>query len=414
MNLALKLTAATGLGRASALEAVWTIQGWGLLAVVFLSFFPRLFHLEEYLFYTLLILGLGVAWAQQEAVWVRTPIDLPVVLLVAWILLTVPFATDPAYSFAEWRKLAGRFLVFYWALLVLRHHEPAVLLPRVLGVVALACAALAGYGLWHFLEAGGTLKDRGIRALAPSSHSHWLATYMVVAIPMLLACWSLARAAWRRALIAATLLAALGAELVAFSRGGWLSLGVQALAVPFLVRRRAVVALSAIMLILLLGMLIAAGQAGYLRGVFDSVSVVDRLGCWQLGLQELIGHPVFGRGFGNDTFVRLYPGDPPGACSGGHLHNTFLMFAMGSGVPALLLLLWVFAGGMTALMARTDARLGAVPPQIRTAVCLALLGFGVSMCFNYLFTGSLAYLLMALLAVGLWPVRPKGDRIQAP
>src|SRR5919108_3561340 len=77
------------LGRATSAN-VWKVQGWGLVGLVFLSFFPTLFHLEEYVFFPLLLIAVVVAWRSGDSVWVRSPIDLPIALFAGWILLTIP------------------------------------------------------------------------------------------------------------------------------------------------------------------------------------------------------------------------------------------------------------------------------------------------------------------------------------
>src|SRR5688572_23833952 len=94
------------------------VQVYGLCGITFLSFFPSLFHYQEYAFFILLTLGLAFAWMEKINPYVRTHLDLPLFGFVGWVLLTVPFAVDPAYSFSEWRKLVAHIFVFYWAMFV--------------------------------------------------------------------------------------------------------------------------------------------------------------------------------------------------------------------------------------------------------------------------------------------------------
>ena len=71
--------------RASA--AFWTLQAYGLLGITFLSFFPRLFHFQEYAFFLLLAVALCLAWVERVNPWIRTPIDLPLLGFVGWVLV---------------------------------------------------------------------------------------------------------------------------------------------------------------------------------------------------------------------------------------------------------------------------------------------------------------------------------------
>ena len=93
------------------------------LLLLAMSFFPRLFHIEEYLFFLLLISSVVVAYKTGHLLWIRTALDVPVLLFIGWVLVTVPFAIDPVYSFGEWRKLVVQIVLFYWALLVLQQNH---------------------------------------------------------------------------------------------------------------------------------------------------------------------------------------------------------------------------------------------------------------------------------------------------
>ena len=166
--------------------AFWTFQAYGLLGITFLSFFPRLFHFQEYAFFLLLAVALCLAWVERVNPWVRTPIDLPLLGFVGWVLCTVPFATDPSYSFSEWKKLVAQVLVFYWAMFVLRRCRPVELSRQIVWAVVLGSLVLTGYALVDFILRGGTWRDRIVRAGAPFSDYNWLSTYLVLVIPILI------------------------------------------------------------------------------------------------------------------------------------------------------------------------------------------------------------------------------------
>jgi len=393
-----------GIISAGVCQRIWMVQGWGLLAIIFASFFPRLFHVEEYILYTLLVLAIGTAWLQkEETFWVRTPLDLSIFLLVGWILVTIPFAVDLSYSFAEWRKLAGRFLVFYWALLVLRHQHQSIFLPRALAILIIGGVFVAMQGLSFFLEAGGSLLNRGIRVRSSTVyHSHWMAIYMVMVIPAALYLYTVIKIRWKRVLLATTLILTMSTLFLTYNRGGWIAFGAQALFFSLLKGGGRMVVMAVFGITLFVVLAFGLSQGGYLGGIFDMESVTDRLGCWNLGMQELRQNPIVGVGFGNDTFIKLYPGDPPGDCTGGHLHNTFFMFLMGSGVPGLLLLVWVLACAVWTLVTSKVVQPSIEFYGVKETVAVIAIGFSACMLFNYTFTGSLAYMFMILLAIGIW------------
>ena len=389
-------------------ETFWRFQGWGLLVLIVSSFFPTQFHYQEYVFFALLILAIGVSWIEGHTIWIRTSIDWPILLLIGWILFTIPFAVDQAHSFTEWRKLAGRFLVFYWALLVFQRQRQDEFLFQVSLAVMVGALSISGYAIWDFIERGGTLVHRGVRAVAPSSHSHWLATYLVMAWPIVLFLLMTAKQNWKRLLFICILLLIAVAEFLAFSRGAWVAIVLQIGIGAFFLGGLRVSFRAALPIALCIFGLWGISQLGYLGGIFDRETMVDRLGCWKLGMQETSSHPIIGLGFGNDTFAKIFPGDPPGACStgsslptGAHLHNTLLMFAMGSGVPAFIFLFWFLIKGFKIMVPGVKYPMVEANNGFRMSIALLLVGFWVCAFFNYLFTGSLAYLFLILLAGGI-------------
>ncbi|MEX5215788.1 MAG: hypothetical protein NW703_16725, partial [Nitrospiraceae bacterium] len=78
---------------------LWAVQGVGLAVLTFLNFFPPAHGPARYLFFSLLLIAVAMRWKEGAPVWIRTPLDLPLLLLLGWILLTVPFSIDPDYSF---------------------------------------------------------------------------------------------------------------------------------------------------------------------------------------------------------------------------------------------------------------------------------------------------------------------------
>lgn len=382
-------------------DAVWKVQGYGLILITFLSFFPRWFHREEYLFFALLLIALVAAWLESRAIWTRTPIDLPLWLFVGWVLLTIPFATDPAYSFAEWRKLATQFLVFYWALLVLRVQCNGTVRQAILAAVVVGTAALSAFALFDFVERGGTWKDRYVRAGAPSSDYNWLSTYMVVAIPMLIAAGIAFRARWQRLASAGAVGLALVAQAISYTRAGWLGLVAQGLAFGLLTGRRRL-AMWVLGCCLVIGVgLVAVSKMGYHRDTVDPWTLNARLSFWQQGFHQIMQHPIVGLGYGNNTFTPVVTGLPTGDSPMG-LHSTFLIVGVGSGFPALVLLIWVLVGAVRTLLIGGAAKASDGPEYaLMVGTAIMVVGFAVRNVFDYMFAGSLAYLFWILMATGL-------------
>lgn len=405
-SLALNIGAAIQPHQVARQNRVWLVQGWGLTLIALMSVWPQLFHYQEYLFFTLLIWGVISSWRSRKSIWIKTQVDLPLLVLLSWILLTIPFSIDPSHSFSEWRKLVVNFLIFYWALLVLQRQVNVQvsrkLVHQIFFVVVIGAFGAGGYSIWSFWEQGGGLLTRGLRAVAPGSGSDRLAIYMVMALPLAVCLISLYQDLWKRLFLICSLVVLFFAEFFAYSRGGWLALAIQGISFAGFRGKFSIIWRVALFCVICLILLFAMSQAGYLDGVFVMESVSDRLGCWKLGVQELVSHPLFGIGFGNEIFGRAFPGDPPGPCSEhAHLHSSFMMYVVGSGIPVIPILFWLAWKTFSLLLRETRMIMDRDAVSLKVTIAVVTVGYITCNFFNYLFTGSLAYLFFILLAGGI-------------
>jgi len=395
---------------------LWKLQAYGLLGITFLSFFPRLFHSQEYAFVFLLAVALFLAWAEKVNPWIRTPIDLPLLGFVGWVLCTVPFATDPAYSFSEWGKLVAQVLVFYWAMFVLHSYRRIELSRQIFWAVVLGSLVLSGFALVDFVLRGGTWRDRLVRAGAPYSDYNWLTTYLVLVIPILIGWIVIHRTFWARALGVLTLVLAGFAQVAAYTRAGWVAHFVQAVGFGFLAGRRRLVTWVLAGAIAMGGGLFAVSEIGYQRSTTDSWTLSARVKTWGLGLNQVVQHPLVGVGYGNDTFLKVYmaqiEADKDKRVEDRvlpALHNTFAMVLMGSGVPAFILFTWIFSSIVSTLSRQWRLSTAAEMQGLLMAVAVVTVGFATRNLFDYMFAGSLAHLFWILVAAGLCSFRPQID-----
>jgi len=396
--------------RASAV--LWKLQAYGLLGITFLSFFPRLFHSQESAFFFLLAVGLCLAWVERINPWIRTPIDLPLLGFVGWVLCTVPFAADLAYSFSEWRKFVAQVLVFYWAMFVLRSHRRTELSRQIIWAVVLGSLVLSGFALVDFVLHGGTWRDRLVRAGAPYSDYNWLTTYLVLIIPILIGWIVIHRTFWARALGTLTLVMAGIAQVVAYTRAGWVAHFAQAVGFGLMAGRRRLVMWVLAGAIAMGGGLFVVSEIGYQRDTIDPWTLSARVKTWGLGFHQVAQHPLVGVWYGNDTFLKVYAAEVDAEKDKGlvekvlpALHNTFAMVLMGSGVPALILYIWIFVRIVLTLTRQWRGSTVAETQWLLVAVAVVTVGFATRNLFDYMFAGSLAHLFWILVAAGLCSVR---------
>lgn len=382
------------------MSRLWTAQGFGLAVGTFLCFFPRWSHWAEYVFIGCLMAAAGMVWAEGGTVRVRSPLDLPLLLFVGWVLLSLPFATDAAYSFAEWRKLVTKVLVFYWALLVLSRARAEAGAGWVVAAVVLGATLMSAYALGDFVLSGGSWRDRQIRAMAPSSDYNWLSTYLVIAIPLLLVGALGAPDRRLRPVCWVALAVTVAGQVFTYTRAGWLALLAQGMAFGLFTGRRKLAA-GVLVVGLALGVgFVASSKVGYHQVTVSSETWDYRLALWRKGVEEIAAHPLVGVGYGNETFAKRYGGHPVTGGPAG-LHNLFLMVALGSGIPALAFLLWTLGAAIKSLAAGAAGAGGDPRALLMVGVAVMITGLAVRNLFDYMFAGAVAYLFWILTAAGL-------------
>lgn len=395
---------------ARSFDGFWRLQGAGLIVMAGLSFFPALYHWQEYGFFTLLILAVGMTViGMRRSPWVRTPVDLPLFCFLGWVLCTVPFATNVGYSFTEWRKVVAHVLVFYWALLVFREQGRDPLARRVLIGVAVGSTLLSLYALSDFFARGGNWRDRYVRAIAPGSDYNWLSTYMVLSIPVLIGLLATERQWIARLGTGGALFLSVLGHVASYGRAGWLGHAAQALALGLLSNRRRNVLLVIALLAALAAGFMLLSQAGLHQDTVDRWTFFSRLSVWKLGLQDISDHPLTGIGYGNDTFIKRHPEYAPEVQNRHReqdrvppsMHSAFLMVTLGSGIPAMICFVWIFVRLTRLLLSRIRSVIGAPPALLALSIGMAVVGFGVRNLFDYMFMGSLSHLFWILVATGI-------------
>lgn len=129
---------------------------------------------------------------------------------------------------------------------------------------------------------------------------------------------------------------------------------------------------------------------------------------WRLGLQRATQSPLVGVGYGNDTFFKIHQvevdadkGKDPAERVLPGLHNTFATVLMGSGVPALVLFIWMFVRIVYTLTRQWWQSKVAETQGLLAAVAVVTVGFATRNLFDYMFAGSLAHLVWILVATGI-------------
>jgi O-antigen ligase len=302
-------------------------------------------------------LGLAVFFWLAAMVWqrrlliLRTPLDLPLLALVAMALLSLVWAVNPAYSFKEIRgELLKGLLVFYLAVYALQTTER---LQQTWLVLLAGNLLLLGYAFWDFHQAGGILTDYYIRARSLHSGYGTFGTYLITVFPYLLVLL-LGAPLDRLKKIGVLALAAgtAGCIYITFGRAMWLAAGLELLLVAGLLKKKKV-----LLLLLVLGIAAAAALPRTVRfhgerlpaaadGVTQNLGGTggDLIAIWKLAGRHILENPFRGIGFGRHSFSEAFTDfrarHQPLLW---HAHNTLLNITFQTGIQGLLALLWVVA-----------------------------------------------------------------------
>lgn len=385
------------------------IRGF-LLVYIFSLPFKGLLVVERNGFLLLLFL-LGV-WciAHRDNFFRRTSIDFPLAAFVLWVGLTIPFATYPLYSLQEFGKLLQQFLIFYIVLFFFRDQVHRIQLARLLLV---GLVLMSAYGVFKFDE---TLRGGGSFLAAEV----WLTTYLIMLIPLGFGlAWYEGPGKIKNACIFVTILAT-GCLFLTESRAGLLAFLAELWACAWLLRRRVMlIAASAFTLaaiggiILLVTVLASPGgevkiNASPIPLKTSTLSFVHRVDIAMFTLSKIAEHPLLGIGYGKETSKRLFGETPEENLPPGHfpvriygIHNILLETALHTGLPGLVLFLWLMVILGRTLIEGFRRATDAYARAFLFGAGVGLIGLGVRLQFDQTLVGTLAVQFWVLVALAM-------------
>ncbi|HLH07358.1 MAG TPA: O-antigen ligase family protein [Terriglobales bacterium] len=200
-------------------------------------------------------------------------------------------------------------------------------------------------------------------------NSNYLALFMVLTIFLSITMMSFYKKTWQRILL---LLVTSGAGYVFFkanSRGASIALGLGMLVLWVLSKQKLKAAVALVLLLSVAAVVAPESYWSRLSTVStyqEDASAMDRLQLWNIALDLIPQHPVFG--IGPDNFVLYAPNTP---------HNAYLQVSCEIGIPALLLYVAIL---LTGLYASVRARKVSLASHGQTAALLQAASLGVFCC----------------------------------
>ena len=387
----------------------------GLMVIATVILVADLNHLLEYAFIGLAIIVLIRQVASPHRHLVRTSLDVPIFLFLGWVLVSIVTATDPAYSFAEWRKLLAHVLMFF---LLVNFISEEGQVKRIIAAFVIGVLGMSMYGILEFFLANGSpieqWSERQIRADSLTSEYHWFSTYLIMGLPII-AVWafSTTHREWRGVLIL-TFTVAMFALFLTYTRGAWLALLVQAGLLIALKAPRVIKGIVAGLVIVTLTLFIVVSMQDTQKTSYEAPgstapefettstsSLLCRLNIWELAGKDMIRHPIMGWGYGSKTFARKYDAIHVAHCFP-HLynvHSSYLSVAFGAGLPALCFFIWIFVRVLQIFWIELFDNSSEFQRMLALGLLLMTVGLMVRMSFDVMFLGMLAVLFWMLVGL---------------
>lgn len=317
---------------------------WSVAAAMVLLFvlpFPGTVALR---LLSLLAVAVAAAYAWRALAVPPLPFKGAIGFWVLVALVSVLYATDPAYSLGEIKSEVGYSMLAFVAFFALTRDEARLRLlctAVAAGLAVIVLAAILTYGWKGAWELGVWYGEA-----PPTTH------YLLIAAPAAaLGCYL-----WMpRHLSRALVLIASAVYVVAIltgQRAVWLGLGVQALvAAIWLARagRRAGlriprVAAVVVSICLLSGGLYATELFRTSTEPWAAMERNQRIPVWKGVVQRIAEQPLTGAGFGRKALLKAHPDLIPAQDPlYWHAHNIVLNYGLSAGIPGMLAIVLLFA-----------------------------------------------------------------------
>lgn len=369
-------------------------------AVLYLCVIPLL---PEYMAPVMVIVA--VVAALRDAKRSAQPITLGT---IGWVLLafvvffavSAPFAAQPMSALTStglWVMMFGGYLALTTVLRERqRLNDTLFMVTLVLGVVGtIGCVQyflrFIGYDnaplqVWAWLDKRVysifpfrvDLRIDGVRVCSTFGNPNILSQYLVMTIPFAAYHAFHAPQHRRRGISRFCLLAAIGCVAFTFSRGAYIALAAATVVLVIANRRHIVtILMSALAAMLLIPD--AVWNRVVSLGKLD-VSGLERIAAWDICLEVIAAHPVFGTGCG--IFYTWQVLSAAGT-NAPHAHNTILQILVEGGIVALCLLLYlafhIIHSGFMLIRRRESEQLG-------FAFLTFVAAYGVQAMVEYAFT----------------------------
>ena len=331
------------------------IQGWAISVILMVTLLAL----------TAFLLDKSLKWNWE---WIKTPLDIPILCLLIFSLLSSFFSVQEYTSLWSFILLLNYIIIFYLIIQTLKTRKH---LRHLTGVIIFVAAFLSIIGMlkkfgtnpfpwWNYDT--GLNTDLAVSSSTFGNPNHF-AGYLSMAIPLMLGLFFTGIKGGKLFFSILLTLLMMAALIFSISRGGWFSTAVgMAFMVTALLINQYLKG-KTMVLIVLVGLFFVTFIALSNRPVIHELltikqaskdsSLQSRIQVWHKTIDMIRDYPWLGTGPG--TFSTMFTQyQPPGFTSRFlRAHNDYLQFISETGIPLIAIMVWLIIGlylrGMTKL-----------------------------------------------------------------
>jgi O-antigen ligase len=393
--------------------AAGSVQGWAISVI----------HMVTLLALSAFLLEKSLKWNWK---WIKTPLDIPILCLIVFCLISSFFSVQRYTSIWSFILLLNYIIIYY---LIIQTFNTRERLRHLIGVIIIVAAFLSFFGIvkkfganpfpwWNYDN--GLNPDLAVSSSTFGNPNHF-AGYLSMAIPLLLGLFFTGINGGKLFLSVLLTLLMTVALIFSISRGGWVStaVGLAFMIAALLINQY--LKSKTIVLIALVGLFFLAFIALSNRPVIQEmltvkqaskdVSLQSRILVWHKTIDMIRDYPWLGTGPG--TFSTMFTQyQPPGFTARFfRAHNDYLHFISETGIPLIIIMAWMIA----ALYLKGITKLADLSRLIRGTTLGAMSGITALLFFSIfdfnLHIPANAILFTTLAAIVVSPIPKASDQM---
>lgn len=271
----------------------------------------------------------------------RTPLDIPIIIFAATVLLSLFTSLKISVSLNELRgELGTQVLLFYLIVNNIKREEQVKLIIFALGLGSLIMGV---YGIADFFIDGGSMVSYAVRAGSLHQGFGAYAHYIIMVLPFLVVGIFYTSDHKYRFLLIILILLNIFALYITFTRGAWVAFFVEIFMVLFIFSKKKWIPVLLLFPVFLLPFFLPKSIVFHEEKIITGSTYTSdrRLAMWRVAVKGMADNPFKGAGYGKVNFQRRFLNDENKHFLMDQAHNSFVNIAVQLGIQGLFALLFI-------------------------------------------------------------------------